>query len=137
MERQNDKYTCYDIVRTLIEIHKMRLFKWLKRNKVASKFEAERKLQRIIQHWTEESEDVVFDAACTEKALQHMRNVLSYYSRFNYFTDSEMNLEATRQYMIDIGLLQPCADDIGYLRNLKHVSKKRRLSVEYSNSDFV
>jgi hypothetical protein len=115
----------------------MGVLSWLKRKKASASQRVLSFPPQTILHWTEETEDLTCDRAYTKQALLHMRKVLSYYSRYNSFLDSEMDFESTYQYMSQIGLIQSCADDIRYLRNLRSASLRKKGTASYSNSDFI
>lgn len=114
----------------------MGLLSWLKRKK-ANVVYCEKKPFQQPTHWMEGIEELSYEFAYTQTAVLHMRKVLSYYSRYNHFTDAGMDFDSTLECMKAIGLMHPCADDIRYLRNLKIVSKRPRYAVSYSYSDFV
>lgn len=115
----------------------MGVLSWLKRKKTSASQQVQSFPAETILHWTEETEDLTCDRAYTKQALLHMRQVLTYHSRYNSFMDSDMDFESTYQYMSQIGLTQSCADDIRYLRNLRSVSLRQKGATAYSDSDFI
>ncbi len=106
----------------------MGILRWFKKSKKSSLKTVQMNVQdQCISHWTDDTEDLNHEYVQTSLALAHMRRVLSHYSR--YHRDTHMSYDDTCKYMAHIGLLQPFADDIRYLKRLKRMS-----SIGYINN---
>jgi hypothetical protein len=99
------------------------MLKWFKNSRKNPK-------QKCVQYpsdefiltWSENIEDKHHESLHTEQALLHMRKMLLTFSRYNPVDNTPMNFEQTYEYMIRIGLMRPCADDIKYLKNARTIS---------------
>lgn len=76
-------------------------------------------INRIEQ--IEKLKDKYYDKYYTDCAKKHLNNILKTYNRKTQYS-FEKSLTAVK----NIGLYDPCADNINYLRNMRWVSIKPR-----------
>jgi hypothetical protein len=77
-------------------------------------FKLNERKQRARKEKEEKVKDIVHDAYYTQRATTHMARVLRQYKK-----REPRGFEHGRQLMTYYGLLQPWADSIRYLRNMK------------------